>query len=211
MIFSDETVNTLYKACISGDLNTLEKTLKKPQVNYRNKNGISFLHICVYCGHYKLVRHLILMGASVNSNNTNGDTPLLISVIKKYDNITKLLLNNKANPILKNNKGITPLHCAVINNDIDILILLLIHTKSSNIDLEDNNGNTPIHYSKNLEILKLLVNNSGNINYKNKDGNTVLHLNIEDESFVNELVKIGSDITISNNDNISYLDHIVNI
>lgn len=51
----------------------------------------------------------------------------------------------------------TALHLAVNNNDIEIIQLLLDNQKID-INSKDENGSTPINYTKNKKIIKMLKN-----------------------------------------------------
>lgn len=68
---------------------------------------------------------------------------------------------------------------AYLNKDINTI--KSIFESSINIDEEDYNENTFLHYicrdksDNNLEIIKLLKDKGANINHKNKDGDISLH------------------------------------
>ncbi len=46
------------------------------------------------------------------------------------------------------------------------------------VKMRDDRGNTPLHYAKNLQIIKLLLQNGADINAKNDAGLTRLHLDV---------------------------------
>lgn len=62
-----------------------------------------------------------------------------------------------------------------MNNDDSLEIVKLLLANGANVNAIDNDGNTPLHYVRNVEIAKLLVEAGANINAKNEFGHTSLY------------------------------------
>ncbi|QYN49057.1 ankyrin repeat domain-containing protein [Apibacter sp. ESL0432] len=101
------------------------------------------------------------------------------------EDIFRLVRENKIN-VLKNilNKSIinarnvekqSLLQQAIVSKHFDIAKILI--SKNINVNSEDSNGQTALHYIplyKNLEIAKLILENGGDVNKQDSWGNTPL-------------------------------------
>jgi len=109
-----------------------------------------------------------------------------LEIIRKIDDINNLLFNKKR----------TLLMIAVIHDKIDIVNFLL--SKGSNIDIQDENGSTALHFAcnnGNMELVKILVTNGANINIDDNYNSTPLHFAIlRNEDIFKYLVENGADI-----------------
>jgi len=86
-------------------------------VNYKDKNGYSYLHIAVQCGAENIVKALIEKGIEVDSTDKYGKTPLMIAMIDYSDDrkIIDMLLENGANPCHKAKSGMSVRELAEMN------------------------------------------------------------------------------------------------
>ncbi len=71
--FSQEGI---FEAVRSGDLEKIKRLVKKENVNLKDFEGASLLHVAAEFSHTEVVRFLIDSGADVNAKNLNGWTPL---------------------------------------------------------------------------------------------------------------------------------------
>ncbi len=78
----------------------------------------------------------------------------------------------------RDNFGMTALHWAAAQN-YGALVEDLLVEYNPDLDIQDNDGNTALHYaarSGNELILQILLAHGADINAQNNDGNTVLHV-----------------------------------
>lgn len=160
-----------------------------------------------------VVSFLIDYSSDINHKNKNGDTPLHFCIQKNLRNveILTILLAKGACPDLANNDGNTPLQLAILQssrwiflNDNMMNLALLLIDHSSELNRQNNNGDTALHLavSKNeSEIVKALIareaevsltdkrevnrpsssiSKNASIHRTNKNGNTPLQLTIKE-------------------------------
>lgn len=99
---------------------------------------------------------LVEYGANVNKKTINGRSPLYLAVL--YDNdesMIKLLLNKGALVNERNLEGKTALHKACENRKPEIVQILL--ERGANINICDDNGDTPLKYANDYEVEKILA------------------------------------------------------
>ena len=159
---------------------------KGANVNQKEEDKETALYKAVNLQDKDMVKFLIKKGANVNENSF-GKTPLYTAIALKDKEMITLLLNNGAdiNSIdIHRPEAPTPLYAAI---------------------------NLKYYGEKNISIVELLLNHNANINFQNNNGDTVLHYAImsEDEKLIKLLLHYKADINIRNNSNTSPLDLIV--
>ena len=70
----------------------------RAQVNSKDPNGFSPLHICALYNQVALARHLISIGGDARSANNWNDTPLHRAATQGYAEMCQLLLDAGADP-----------------------------------------------------------------------------------------------------------------
>ena len=167
----------LHYICMNDDnypmMNLIKPTIK--EMDSRNNQGQTPLHISLINKNYKISTYLIKNGANVNLSDNNLDTSLHLAV--KYGNpdIAKLLIEFRANPFLLNKNKETALDLAVkLNNKecINLLkdISLMNETDSNTIQ---QNSNKKINLKQNINK-KNIINGNDNIQkYVNNDNNII--------------------------------------
>lgn len=125
---------------------------------------------------------------------------------KDKDNFSLLKRIFQENPnfvFAKTKYGQTPLHKAARSGRINMVKLIL--TYHPDINARDNEGNTPLTDSTDIEVIKVLVSHGADVNARNNKGNTALH-EIADllnggyhKSSLDYLISVGADKNIKNN------------
>ncbi|CAD2098052.1 conserved Plasmodium protein, unknown function [Plasmodium vinckei lentum] len=95
-------------SCRNGNLKIARIILKKgSNINHKDANGISPLHICVKYGHLNIAKFLIENNANINIMDNEGQSPIFYAIINKHYEIAKLLIENGANVQIKDNNNAT--------------------------------------------------------------------------------------------------------
>ncbi len=145
----------------------LSSDKKDVDINQANpKNGDTALHIASRAGFNKIVQILLKWDADVNISNKTGQTPLFLAAKQSRRKSAKILLENGADAsiALKKN-GYTPAHIAAKNGRLGIIKDL--KENGSNINLKDNNKNTPLDLAKKFNRNRVASYISSNIEIKN--------------------------------------------
>lgn len=186
-----EPLNSLHEALSGRNIAQLEAALSRgADINARDENGDTVLHLACRRGRLPLIRLLLYHGADVNAKNNDGKTPLDILSLKPPRLKTAELLIEKGASIstihvaafvgnlekvkgfieagtdmdTKSEDGQTPLFTAVYGGHIEVVRFLL--DKGAEVNEKDNRDNTPLRYAiwhfKN-EIAKLLIDRGADI------------------------------------------------
>jgi ankyrin repeat protein len=197
----------LHLATKSGNLKLVQYIVENTNTNINSQDfqGNTPLHFALKEGHTSVVQYFLSQGKYLNLKLKNflGETPLHLAIHSNNLNLISQLTaidiiyeenNLHQNPLdlaqrvcdpcivefLKDvAKYKTVLHYAAKNGKLDILKNSLI---TSDINLQDNNGNTPLHcaiLSNQKEIISFLLQQTTkhiSMNFQNSEGNTLLHL-----------------------------------
>jgi ankyrin repeat protein len=198
-------------------------------VNIKGWNGETLLHLaCQQINDlsFDVFKLLIeIYGADVNTPNDNKDTPLHLALSKfnlsghrDINALTYLINQKNININIKGKSGNTLLDVACINiNTLPIEIFkLLIETAGCDVNGQDNDKNTPIHYALcnfnpnwggDITVLTYLLSQKGvNGNIKGGDGATLLHTacakvnNLPLDVFKLLIEAMGWDVNVPNDD-----------
>jgi ankyrin repeat protein len=87
------------------------------------------------------------------------------------------------------------------NDDCDLAKIII--DNGADLNTQDRNGNTALHYCvyyRNYKLMELLVKEGANINIQDNNGNTPLQLSVmrKYNNFSDFLIKNGADKTIKN-------------
>eukprot|EP00919_Chromeraceae_sp_WS-2016_P033014 GHVR01078058.1.p1 GENE.GHVR01078058.1~~GHVR01078058.1.p1 ORF type:complete len:993 (+),score=183.42 GHVR01078058.1:31-2979(+) len=142
-------------------------------VDIKNKNGSTPLHIASSYGNPRCVSSLIDRHANVNAMANLFQTPISLASIEGYNDVIELLIASKSE---LNNAG-HPLGYACMYGRVDTVRILI--ENGAYVNFIDYNGYTAILYaslSNSVEIVKLLIQNNATIDYSNYEGISALHL-----------------------------------
>ena len=215
---SNEEVVELLLACNKCDPNVVDKDGNTPlqmalsRQNYKavkllliiskcnpntNINGYTLLHFVCKKGDLELVS-LILSDREYRSDMqcSDGKTPLhsacssqMVSFSERLKIVRMLLAHRPSLVSAIDNTGRTALHFAVTTGDSETVSLLL-STEASLINVQEDQGETPLQYScwnytgKNKEVVKLLLaDNKCDLNVLGEYGNTSLQVALSRQNY----------------------------
>ena len=167
----------LLDACKNGNIDLVKKMLSYgADVNAKNNNGNTPLHLASRKGHTEIVKLLLEHGADANVKNNDGETAFDWASYEGHTEIVKLSLEYGADVNVKDNDGNTPLRWASSNGQTEIVKLLLEY--GADVNAKDDDGNTPLFcasYEGHAEIVKLLLVHGADVNAKDNNGETPLY------------------------------------
>jgi len=142
--------------------------------NQENEYGLSALHQCIINNNIDITSKLIDSGANINLQDLQGNSPLIYSIDEDNMELTSLLIkNNNINFNLTNIKGETALHI-ILKNKFNNTNLIKKFIKYTDLNIQDNNGNTCLMLLSDLNNFKdELINKELNIFIKNNNNKTV--------------------------------------
>lgn len=169
-------------------LNNLIKEGINP--NFADENGYSPLHLAVINNSLDSVEALLSYKdidkevklpyeATLDNWYLGGSTPLIVASYIGNPDIVYTLINAGCNIKARDDiDGAMPIHVAAANGNDDAVILLLEKDKALVNELDNNGGDTPLHWAamKNKpSTVAVLFKYNADSKIKNSDGNTALH------------------------------------
>lgn len=116
---------TLLHATTIGDIDMVQKCISnKTNVNARDENGQSALHLAADKGFVECVNVLLQAGADVNAADISGISVLEAAVIGGNKEVIRVMLEAGADPDQEDMDGETPRSCAEDDDDEEIRALL---------------------------------------------------------------------------------------
>lgn len=125
-----------------------------------HSHEITPLHYSVLLNNSNLIAILLKHGANPNIQDIYGNTPLHYSIIENNFEIFMLLTNsivtkNIINMNMWNIDGEIPLHLVLKNNSENITDYIDQIISKSNLSIQNNEGNTCLHYLIKLDLWKI--------------------------------------------------------
>ncbi|MDR1235455.1 MAG: ankyrin repeat domain-containing protein [Holosporaceae bacterium] len=111
------------------------------EVNRKNDEGYSSLHIAVMREHTNVVVILLDNKANIDEQGNAGNSPLHIAAMHGRRNVVEILLDRGANIDLQDNDGFTAAHWAVIFEEREIVEIL--RARGANFTIKSAAGQTP--------------------------------------------------------------------
>ncbi|XP_061675172.1 inversin isoform X2 [Syngnathoides biaculeatus] len=169
----------VHAAAVNGDKNALLKLITDPVLRDREDQfGRTPLMYCVLADRLDCAEILLKAGASVNKTDHSQRTALHLAAQKGNVRFLKLLLSRHANWLQKDLEEMTPLHLATRHPSPKALALLLKHIGPGEVDTQDKNKQTALHWSafyNRPEHVRLLIKHDSNIGIPDSEGKIPLH------------------------------------
>ncbi|KAK0144300.1 Inversin [Merluccius polli] len=170
----------VHAAAVNGDRSTLLKLITaEPSLRDREDQfGRTPLMYCVLADRLDCAEALLKAGASVNKTDHSQRTALHLTAHKGNVRFLKLLLSRRADWLQKDLEGMTPLHLATRHPSPKPLALLLKHIGPGEVDTQDKNKQTALHWSafyNRPEHVRLLIKHDSNIGIPDSEGKIPLH------------------------------------
>ncbi|KAI3360486.1 hypothetical protein L3Q82_002370 [Scortum barcoo] len=169
----------VHAAAVNGDRSALLKLITDPSLRDREDQfGRTPLMYCVLADRLDCAEILLKAGASVNKTDHSQRTALHLAAQKGNVRFLKLLLSRRANWLQKDLEEMTPLHLATRHPSPKALALLLKHIGPGEVDTQDKNKQTALHWSafyNRPEHVRLLIKHDSNIGIPDSEGKIPLH------------------------------------
>jgi len=164
-----------------GYIDLAEFLINKININEKDINGFTALHIaCMYKQNY-VAKLLISKGADVSICDLSGNLPIHIASFYGNSNILKDLFKTNPNLEKLNKKGYTPLHLAVIANQASVTeTLIKMGAKfKDNKNREKFIAKSAVLSCNNIKVIDILLKSGVDINTKDENGETLLLIAIK--------------------------------
>ena len=174
LVVVEEFEGTLAAAVSRNDLEAVRELLARGEnVNRKEEDGTTALHIAVENGDIKMIELLLTFGAKVNARTIDKRTPLMEVDLDASAELVQLLIRHgaKVNAVSKN--GDTPLIRAARNAESEVVQVLV--DAGAPLDVQNENGTTALMEaaeSNDLESARILILAGANVNLKDKHGDT---------------------------------------
>ncbi|WP_218460816.1 ankyrin repeat domain-containing protein [Rickettsia sp. TH2014] len=220
LVITKEHFTILHTCAAKGYLEIVELLINKVNIDIRDDEGWTMLHLAIKNNHHEIVQLLLKHHANITIYSPEGLNAIqaatkecnlkIINSLLKYcdtvDDMCSAFLINLANTIMDYECGRTLQHIAADENYAEIIRLLLRH----NIDMhcKDTTGRIPMHLaaeSGNIAIIKEYIAHNVDINIQDAYGMTPLHCAIRGGNYtvISILLKQGCKINISDHNSIT--------
>ena len=173
-IYSDLPI---HMACRdAGDIELLQVLATERNVNHTLYNNETPLHIACLNNNLVAVQVLKNLGCSMSCADRAGNFPLHHACTQSLDCVKCLTPISDTHVTAGGRDGNTPLHLACKSNKPEIVSYLIANFKCD-FNLENSQGDLPLHFACDKHSLKLvrMVSNC-NVNHLNEAHNSALHI-----------------------------------
>ncbi|NXF08182.1 ANR55 protein, partial [Smithornis capensis] len=178
---AEETdLTVVYQAAANGDVNTLTAVIREdPSIlECCDREGCTPLMHAVSGRQVDTVKLLLKMGANINTQDACGRTSLSLATYLGWLEGCVSLLRNGAKQNIPDKNGRLPLHAATAEPDMRILSVLLQQSNLSEINHQDNEGMTSLHWAafhNRPQHTQTLLHKGADPTLVDKDFKTALH------------------------------------
>eukprot|EP00824_Muranothrix_gubernata_P007022 TRINITY_DN19004_c0_g1_i1.p2 TRINITY_DN19004_c0_g1~~TRINITY_DN19004_c0_g1_i1.p2 ORF type:complete len:431 (-),score=110.29 TRINITY_DN19004_c0_g1_i1:158-1450(-) len=168
----------LHAAAREGNMGIL-KQLKAAgsDLNAQDSRGQTPVFVACMAGQNEAVAFLKEGGANLDLTDKEGRVPLHAAVLEHQPETLRLVLSYQCN-VNARAEGRAAAHLAALIGDVDVL-KVLVEVGKCNLDDQDVEGLTPLHYavaSAHLDVVEFLVGKGCDVNVVDiLGGNTALH------------------------------------
>ena len=144
-IYRDPEANYLHFCAFFGSREVLVLLLEKGKdidINMKDSEGNTALHLASRNGYSTCVSYLISKGASVNEINKDKRTPLFLAIQNAPEELIYNLIHAGADVNAEDRRGITPIFTAAVEGR-DTLIPILVNN-GANVDARNRFYQTPL-------------------------------------------------------------------
>ncbi|CAH6787648.1 Ankrd55 [Phodopus roborovskii] len=170
----------VYQAASNGDVNALTAVIREdPSIlECYDSEGCTPLMHAVSGRQVDTVKLLLKMGANINTQDAYGRTSLCLATYLGWLEGCVSLLRNGAKHNIPDKNGRLPLHAATAEPDVRVLIALLQQSSLCEINHQDTEGMTPLHWAafhNRPQHTQMLLKKGADPTLVDKDFKTALH------------------------------------
>ncbi|XP_040308866.1 ankyrin repeat domain-containing protein 55 isoform X1 [Herpailurus yagouaroundi] len=170
----------VYQAASNGDVNALTSVIREdPSIlECCDSEGCTPLMHAVSGRQVDTVKLLLKMGANINMQDAYGRTSLCLATYLGWLEGCVSLLRNGAKHNIPDKNGRLPLHAATAEPDVRLLTVLVQQSNLSEINHQDNEGMTPLHWAafhNRPQHTHMLLKKGADPTLVDKDFKTALH------------------------------------
>lgn len=150
------------------------------QVNIKDHQEFTALHLACVSAHVECVRLLVEHGANVNAKNMKFQVPIHMAAKAQSVECIDLLIKSGADVNARDIDDRTPLHTAISHKTLNVCLavdaLLGYHAK---VNVQDHYGFTPLHLAALNEVpecVESLLAKGGNVGIKTYGGISTLNM-----------------------------------
>lgn len=181
--------SALMEATLQNHIEIVELLLAHDaNVNYTEKAyNRTVLHVAAHFNNTEIINLLIESGADLNPRSTlndAGETPIYWAARRGYSDAVEILINAGANiDTQTTDRGLTPLMRTLEadSNSVGSEVITLLLERGTNPNLQDNNGDTALHYAvrfRRLYAIPLLIEHDADLELQNNNGDMALDIAI---------------------------------
>lgn len=151
----------------------------KTDINARDNNHLTVLHLAIQNRDYDMVVLLLSLGADPNAPDSIGDTPVFLAAGYGEAKILEKLIAHKGDADALNNYNTCALMRAAYHDHAECCEILLNHMKKLTIDHQDESNNTAVMWaviSGRTKALEVLLRHDPDLTLKDNQNRTAFGL-----------------------------------
>lgn len=177
-------------------------------INIRDNSSYYLINYAIMFNNFDLVQLLIKRNCKLDILDEDNRNILFLPIKFGYNSILELILKNNNIGVdideIKDNNGFNAIHYTIIFKNFDALKLFKKYNK--NLNLEDKDGNLPIHLAikeNQIEMFNFLINEIEDKDFQNKFGESMFHMscNYGIDIISNKLIEYKVNINLQDYEN----------